>query len=86
MSIMEALSFGIPVVATDAGGTGEVVGRELGSGVLLPLQPSPEALADAILDVKRGRAGTSARGVWEKMSNADQNAKHIATLLHEGTS
>ena len=86
VSIMEALSFGIPVVATDAGGTREVVGRELGSGVLLPLQPSPEALADAILDVKRGRAGTRARGVWEKMSNADQNAKHIATLLHEGTS
>ena len=35
VSIMEAQSFGIPVIATDTGGTGEIIGKE--TGILLPV-------------------------------------------------
>lgn len=43
VSIMEALSAGIPVIATDAGGTREIVDNEVGK--LLPVKLTPEKLA-----------------------------------------
>ncbi len=46
VSIMEAQSFGIPVIATDTGGVKEVV-RE-GTGILLPVDFKPAELADKI--------------------------------------
>lgn len=47
VSIMEAMSFYIPIIATDVGGTAEIVdnGR---SGILLPVDFSNDQLADAI--------------------------------------
>ncbi len=81
VSIMEALSFGIPVVATDVGGTGEVVGRELSSGILLPKRPSVESLADALQEVASNRDQYGPRAVWERLSNADNAAQQIADLV-----
>lgn len=46
VSIMEAMSFGIPVLATDAGGNNEIVTNE--NGELLPLTISIHELADKI--------------------------------------
>jgi glycosyltransferase involved in cell wall biosynthesis len=45
-SIMEALSVGIPVMATDVGGTGEIVHE--GVGALLPADLTPQMLAEAL--------------------------------------
>ena len=81
VSIMEALSFGIPVVATDVGGTGEVVGRELNSGVLLPKRPSTESLADALEEVAKNRDQFDPRAVWERLSNAKNTAQEIVDLV-----
>lgn len=47
VSIMEALSTGTPVVATDVGGTSELV-RTGVNGVLLPADPSPEQVLRAV--------------------------------------
>ncbi len=47
--IMEAMAHGVPVVATDVSGLGEVV-RNNQTGVLVP-QKNPQALADAILSL-----------------------------------
>ena len=49
VTIMEALSMGIPVVATRAGGTGELVDDEVGR--LLPVEVDVETAARAIIEV-----------------------------------
>jgi colanic acid/amylovoran biosynthesis glycosyltransferase len=46
VSIMEAQSCAIPVVATAVGGTPEIVNES--NGILLPPNPSPEAIASAL--------------------------------------
>ena len=46
VSIMEAQSFGIPVIATDIGGVSEIVIE--GTGYLLPVNFKPEELAERI--------------------------------------
>ena len=81
VSIMEALSFGIPAVATDVGGTGEIVGRKLKSGILLPKEPSAESLADALQEVGDNRTEFDPRAVWERLSNADNAARQIVDLV-----
>ena len=56
VSIMEAQSFGTPVIATDTGGVKELVAP--GTGFLLPVDFKPEDLAERIglfLNMARGR-------------------------------
>lgn len=48
VSVMEALSMGIPVLATDVGGTHEVVDESCGG--LLPAALTPELLAQAVTE------------------------------------
>ncbi|MFT0761442.1 glycosyltransferase [Actinomyces sp. F1_1611] len=81
VSIMEALSAGIPVVATDAGGSGEIVGEELGSGRLLPLQPSASELAAAIVSVADHRGDYHPREVWQRLCNNDRAAREIVDII-----
>jgi len=45
LCLLEAMSFGIPVVATDVGGVGELIAD--GAGLLVPPQ-APQALASAL--------------------------------------
>lgn len=81
VSIMEALSFGIPVVATDAGGTGELVGEDKKTGILLPLRPSVEVLADALKKTSETREKFAPRKVWEEMADGNENGTRVARLL-----
>ena len=46
VSIMEAMSFGIPIIARNVGGIKELVSQKC--GILLPAEANPQALADAI--------------------------------------
>ena len=46
VAIQEAISFGIPVIAVDAGGVGEVVSEK--NGFLLPINATPEEFAQQI--------------------------------------
>lgn len=46
VSIKEAISFGIPIIATDVGGNSEIVTK--GNGILLSANPSPIDIANAI--------------------------------------
>jgi glycosyltransferase involved in cell wall biosynthesis len=81
VSIMEALSFDVPVVATDVGGSGEIVGEALGSGVLVPAEVTADELARAVERVLDGRGGLAPRAVWSRFSDAAQNARETARLV-----
>jgi colanic acid/amylovoran biosynthesis glycosyltransferase len=74
VSVMEAMSFGIPVIATDVGGTAEIVSGK--TGLLIDKDFSPLELATKIEelinrdDFSRLRRGS--REEWEKKSMADK--------------
>ena len=64
-AVGEAMACGRPVVAADAGGTAELVGRDGGAGVLVP-PGDPGALASAVRELldqpeRRRRVGDAAR-------------------------
>lgn len=86
VSIMEAMSFGIPVIATDVGGTNEIVNNE--NGILLSADPSEREISDAITSFVEDRErmslkSTVAYQTWQKHYNADVNySAFVDALLH----
>lgn len=85
VSIMEAVSFGIPVIATNVGGTGEVVNAACGT--LLPAEFQAEELADTVKryllmtpeDYRRVREEN--RCFWEHTFSAARNYKQFYLSL-----
>jgi glycosyltransferase involved in cell wall biosynthesis len=84
VSLMEAASFGIPLLASDVGGVGEVVTP--GSGRLVPRDIRPDVLAATIVDMAsvQGadvdfRAGV--RSFWDHHFRASTNFTAIARAL-----
>ena len=76
VSIMEAISFGIPILATSFGGGGEIV--ELGAGIMLSQTPTPQEISDKIEDLimnpqrlKNLRA--ISKRVWKEHYNSFKN-------------
>lgn len=73
VSIMEAQSYGLPVIATDAGGTGELV-HDGENGVLLKVDFSNDDLIRAVGEVvhegRRYRDG--AIETWKRMSDSQR--------------
>lgn len=77
VSIMEAMSFGIPVIATDVGGSREIVNQE--NGLLLPSDPTIDEVAAAIKtffyltkEQKRIKA-ENAWSTWNEKYNSEKN-------------
>jgi colanic acid/amylovoran biosynthesis glycosyltransferase len=85
VAIMEAISFGIPVIATNVGGTSEIVNSNL--GYLLPPDPDPELIARSIhnyycLDEHQKLAmRTAAKDHWCTNFNAEKNYNEFALFL-----
>lgn len=85
VSIMEALSFGIPVMATAVGGTPEVVSNE--NGVLLPADIRADQLAQELehyfaLDVATvRRKRKAAQRTWSKNMQAELCYERFVSLL-----
>ncbi len=52
VSIMEAMSFGIPVIATDVGGNREIVINEI-NGMLLSSNPTKEEVTNALISIQQ---------------------------------
>ncbi|MEF9998665.1 MAG: glycosyltransferase [Lachnospiraceae bacterium] len=77
VSIMEALSFGIPVIATDVGGNSEIVSKE--SGYLIRKDFEPEEVANILKNMYKldkneyKRMRNKARNIWEEEYKADKN-------------
>lgn len=76
VSIMEAISFGIPVIATDVGGTHEILINKK-NGYLLSAGFTNEMLTEAITrilqDKEIGSMRLSARRIWEERCVAQDN-------------
>ncbi|HEU0294635.1 MAG TPA: glycosyltransferase [Anaerolineales bacterium] len=84
VAVMEAVSCGIPVIATSVGGNQEIVGPQ--NGILLGEKPSAQQIADAIFQfldhpqeaqLKRN----ASRRVWMERYNADANYLAFAERL-----
>ncbi|MBN2633850.1 MAG: glycosyltransferase [Bacteroidales bacterium] len=81
VSIMEAQSFGIPVIATDTGGTSEIIGKQ--TGILIPVDFSTEELARNIENilylepVEKTRMKKAIYENWKMNFNAFTNFKNF---------
>lgn len=83
VAIMEALSAGFPVVATDVGGTAEAL--EGGAGELLDAEPSEQSFINAVGNVLAdyGRYSRCARAAFEERFSAERNYKRFYSNLFE---
>lgn len=87
VSIMEAMSFGIPIIATDVGGTSEIV-KNKENGFLLNQEFKEQELADAIVRLKNMintkeyyEYRQRSRQIWSSMCDADKNFSSFVKKL-----
>ncbi len=84
LSIQEALSMGIPIIGTDAGGIPEGIKN---NGILLSANPEPQEVADAILQMYYADESTmkalreNSYHLFRKEYNAEANAKKFIEAL-----
>jgi glycosyltransferase involved in cell wall biosynthesis len=76
VSIMEAQSFGIPVIATAVGGTDEIVNNK--NGILLSPDPTLNEIADALFNAYSNKMEWNkkrrySRDSWDTKYNAEKN-------------
>lgn len=82
VSIMEAQSFGLPVIATDVGGTKEIMNDI--NGILLPSTPSIEEVVDALTIVMDKCFDRKLiKESWKSISNADSNYQTFVENLRK---
>lgn len=82
VSIMEAISFGIPILATNVGGVSEIVNET--TGILIEVHSSPEYIAKEIskfFNIPKDRA--SIRAFWLGNYSAEKNFSDFAYKLIE---
>lgn len=88
VSIMEAMSFGIPCIATDVGGTNEIVEHE-NNGILLSCNLQPHELAKwisafATMDsIRYSSFRITARSTWQNKFSAELNYSNFLKFLSE---
>lgn len=85
VSIMEAMSFGIPVMATDVGGTSEIVTEE--NGILLKSNPTALEVKESLVKIMqsplemRVLKSANAYAIWKAKFDADKNYSDFADLV-----
>jgi glycosyltransferase involved in cell wall biosynthesis len=85
VSIMEAISRGIPSIATDVGGTSELINPKLGGGWLLPPKVSPEEIAKLMIKIRNLKLHITERektfSLWKNRFDARVNFSIFAKWL-----
>ena len=84
VSIMEAESYGVPVIATNVGGTSEIV-HDRQNGVLLSVDFTDADLLNAVDDVitNADEYRKEALRTWETMSNASMLFPEFYKMIEE---
>lgn len=88
VAIMEAISMRLPVIATDAGGTREIVENGV-NGYLLPIECTEKEVAEKLINIKNmmkeeyDNLCESALNIWHEKSNADTLYSNFAEELNE---
>ena len=83
VSIMEAMSFGIPVIATNVGGNSEIVNER--NGYLIEPNPSPELVANKLnkfynLSIEeKNEKRKASYDTWNEKYNAKKNYKQFVS-------
>lgn len=84
VSIMEALSAGLPVIATNVGGTAEIVDEQV--GILLPSSVTPTDIAKSINNLRGDceklltlRCNSKKR--WSERCDSETNYQNFITIL-----
>jgi glycosyltransferase involved in cell wall biosynthesis len=88
VSIMEAISFGIPILSTDVGGCKEIVAEE--TGILIPLETEMNEVANIITEFKDSFKNTNefrkgVRKFWEEHFDAEKNYKSLFKQIENET-
>lgn len=84
VSMMEAISFGIPILSTDVGGCNEIVTKK--TGVLIPLQTEMKEISRNVTDFKNSEKNSQAfrkgvREFWENHFDANKNDKLLLKYI-----
>lgn len=86
VSIQEAISYGMLVIATNVGGNGEMVD---GNGILLSKDPSPREIAQAVSTIARITSVESEKmkkksvEIWQNKFNRVKNIVELGRILEE---
>jgi glycosyltransferase involved in cell wall biosynthesis len=86
VSMMEAQSFGIPIMSTNVGGCSEICNEQ--TGLLIEKEFNPKEVAQQIEQFKNSKKNTlefkqQCKLYWEKNFNAEVNYKNFAKLILE---
>ncbi len=85
VSVMEALSFGVPCAATDVGATAEIVDQSVGH--LLSEDVEIVFLAQYIREIRKTSAENNlrqnARSRWSELCNAGKNFRELMDILKQ---
>jgi glycosyltransferase involved in cell wall biosynthesis len=84
VAIQEAISYGIPIIATSVGGNPEIVFNR--NGILLEENPTPAQVAAALLRIWDNPLATAemrieSRRIWQTSYNAEVNSRTFAGRL-----
>lgn len=85
VSIMEAMSFGIPVLATNVGGTGEIVNDQ--NGILLPASIDAFDLANTLFNILNKRSNLTVKKkaafrMWQENFKAEKNYQDFVEIIN----
>jgi glycosyltransferase involved in cell wall biosynthesis len=84
VSMMEAMSAGVPVIATDVGGVREIVDHQ-SNGVLLPADPAPAHVAaalDAFAALPDGSHARYAQAAWDTWNSRFHAERNYGTFVN----
>ena len=87
VSIMEAISFGIPVIATNVGGNSEIVNSQ--NGFLLSANPSVAEISDAMKRIislnneNYKKLRNASRNKWEELYSSKSNYSRWSSFLKD---
>lgn len=85
-AMMEAMSFGVPVIVSAVGGVPEVMARG-GGGIMFSVDATAESIAESVTHLMdepgwRKRLGAEARSCQRQFYSAEKNSEAFASLLH----